>query len=436
MSNSEKSVFSLITSYLAGPGNDNDDNNNNNDNINNNNNNNNNTIDSEVLDTDYSSIDSEIDNLDVLRSSNESGEDSVSEDSTSKDFTNITVRSKLLDIDSYDLEEDARKDSEELILNEDTNRLVLKPIDPNFSDIWNLYKTQEAAHWTAESVDISSDRFDFESLDEDIQEFIKMTLAFFAGADTIVNINIAQNLSKIQVKEAIVTYNFQTMMENVHSEVYSNMLTGIIADETERKKLVNAFEEVESIKRMFKWAEEWTNSNRRIGFSIFAFTVFEGLFFSSAFASIYWLKNHIGKNQMQGFTKSNEYIARDEGMHTNFGCLMYSYVKHRLSVEEAEMLMTEAVDIAKQFNHDAIKVKLIGMNENLMSEYIEYVADRLMVYLGYEKIYNTNIPAALAFMENIGINNKNNFFEGRTTDYQKAHNKNNKDHEFKILEDY
>lgn len=400
----------------------NDDNDNNN-NINNDNNDN------------LSSDDSEIESLvNVIDSSTDYSDDDSSNDLKINEIREISVRSKLLD--NYDPEEEARKDSEELILNPDNNRLVLKPINPSFSNIWNLYKTQEAAHWTAESVDISQDRFDFENLDENIQEFVKMILAFFAGADTIVNINIAQNFSKIQVKEAIVTYDFQTMMENVHSEVYSNMLTGIIADEDERNKLINAFRTVDSIKRMFKWAEEWTNSDRRIGFNIFAFTVFEGLFFSSAFASIYWLKNHIGKNQMQGFTKSNEYIARDEGMHTNFGCLMYSYVKHRLSADEAVTLMTEAVDIAKQFNHDAIKTKLIGINENLMSEYIEYVADRLMVYLGYEKIYSTKIPKALSFMESIGINNKNNFFEGRTTDYQKAHNKNNKNHEFVILDVY
>jgi ribonucleoside-diphosphate reductase subunit M2 len=358
----------------------------------------------------------------------------IDSSSDTDDIPSDNIKSKLLH--EFDREDDIAKDSEEILLNEDNNRLVLKPINPQFRPIWKLYKTQEAAHWTAESVDISKDKYDFEKLDPNIQEFIKMVLAFFAGADTIVNINIAENFSRIQVKEAIVMYDFQTMMENVHSEVYSDMLTGIISDTNERNVLVNAFKNVASIKRMFEWAEEWTNSDRRIGFSIMAFTIFEGLFFSSAFASIYWLKNHIGKNEMQGFIKSNEYIARDEGLHTNGGCMVYSYVKHKLSKDEAKLMMDEAVNIAKQFNKDAIKVKLIGMNESIMSDYIEYVADRLMVYLGYEKIYNTEIPAALSFMKNIGINNKNNFFEGRTTDYQKARTADNADHEFKILSEY
>lgn len=358
----------------------------------------------------------------------------IDSSSDTDDTPSDNIKSKLLH--EFDREDDITKDSEEILLNEDNNRLVLKPINPQFRPIWKLYKTQEAAHWTAESVDISKDKYDFEKLDPNIQEFIKMVLAFFAGADTIVNINIAENFSRIQVKEAIVMYDFQTMMENVHSEVYSDMLTGIISDTNERNVLVNAFKNVASIKRMFEWAEEWTNSDRRIGFSIMAFTIFEGLFFSSAFASIYWLKNHIGKNEMQGFIKSNEYIARDEGLHTNGGCMVYSYVKHKLSKDEAKLMMDEAVNIAKQFNKDAIKVKLIGMNESIMSDYIEYVADRLMVYLGYEKIYNTEIPAALSFMKNIGINNKNNFFEGRTTDYQKARTADNADHEFKILSEY
>ena len=188
---------------------------------------------------------------------------------------------------------------------------------------------------------------------------------------------------------------------------------------------------------MIGWGEAWIESKRRIGFSVMAFTIFEGLMFSGAFAAVYWLKNQLDDNKMQGLIGSNEFIARDEGMHTNFGCLMYDFVVHRLSIDEANTMMSEAVEIAKNFNKDAIKIRLIGMNETLMGEYIEYVADRLMVYLGYDKIYNTAIPEAFSFMEQIGILNKNNFFERRTSEYQMAHNKDNTaDWQFRILDKY
>jgi ribonucleoside-diphosphate reductase subunit M2 len=340
-------------------------------------------------------------------------------------------------LQNVDVEEERRLDAEEEILDPANDRLVLKPINAKFKVVWDLYKKQVEAFWTPEKIDFSRDKYDFKKLNGDVQEFIKRILAFFAGADTIVNINIQEQFSRIKVKEAIVAYAFQEMMENIHSEVYSDMLDNIIRNPVEKNKLINAFKTVDSIKDMIGWGQAWIGSERRIGFSIMSFVIFEGLMFSGAFAAVYWLKHQLGDDKMQGLIGSNEFIARDEGMHTNFGCLMYDFVIHRLSVEDARTMMKEAVEIAKNFNRDAIPVRLIGMNEDLMCQYIEYVADRLMVYLGYEKIYDSKIPEAFAFMEQIGVLNKNNFFERRTSEYQMAHNKDNTaDWQFRILDKY
>lgn len=337
----------------------------------------------------------------------------------------------------YDKESEKMKDLEEPILSENNVRLAIKPVDPKYQILWDLYEKQSDAHWTAKEIDFSSDRHDFMKIDENIQHFIKMILAFFAGADTIVNINIKKNLSKITVKEAEVAYAYQQMMENIHGEVYADMLLNIIDDVDEREKLISAFKEVKSIKLMIDWAQYWINSDRRIGYSIVVFVIFEGLMFSSAFASIYWLKKIVGENKMKGLMQSNNLIAKDEGLHTIFGSTMYHFVKHKLSYEEIICVMQGAVDIAKTFTEDAIRVDMIGMNINLMNKYLEYVADRLMVYLGYEKIYNTPIPDQFQFMDTIGFLNKDNFFERRPTEYQKSYNnKNRAVGSFNILKDY
>ena len=328
-------------------------------------------------------------------------------------------------------------DADEELLDPSNDRLVLKPISKKFKVIWDLYKKQAEAFWTPEKIDFSNDKHDYSKLNPNIQEFIKKILAFFAGADSIVNINIREQFSKIKVKEAMVAYAFQEMMENIHSEVYSDMLDNIIVNPVEKHELINAFKTVDSIRDMIGWGEAWIESKRRIGFSIMAFTIFEGLMFSGAFAAIYWLKKQLGENKLQGLIGSNEFIARDEGMHTNFGCLMYDFVIHRLTADEASTMMKEAVIIAKRFNQDAIKIRLIGMNDELMGQYIECVADRLMVYLGYEKIYGSKVPDAFSFMEEIGILNKNNFFERRTSEYQMAHHaENTADWQFRIIDKY
>lgn len=362
--------------------------------------------------------------------------------SPSKNLSKVKVKPKIKEADyaileNYDPEEERRKDSEEELLNEEYYRLATKPINPTFKIIWDLYKKQQESSWTAEEIDFSTDRHDFAKLDENKQHFIKMILAFFAGADSIVNLNIRKKFADIKVKEAEVAYGFQTMMENVHGEVYADMLINIIEDEKERSELINGFKKVKSIKLMIEWGKKWIDSDRRLAFSIVAFTIFEGLMFSGAFAAIYWLKRIIGEDKMKGLVQSNNFIAKDEGMHTNFGCVMYDYIKHRLTENEINALMIDAVNIAKGFTQDAIRADMIGMNLNLMSLYLEYVADRLMVYLGYKKIYETNIPDSFQFMESIGFLNKDNFFERRGTEYMKAcHDDNRADWQFKILDVY
>jgi ribonucleoside-diphosphate reductase subunit M2 len=348
----------------------------------------------------------------------------------------------------YDTIEEKKKDDEEDILNETNTRLVILPNDPNYLILWELYKKQREAIWFPDEIDFSEDRHDFMNLvntndklkyesGKNIQHFIKMILAFFAGADSIVNINIKKKLSKITIKEAEVAYAFQQMMENIHGEVYANMLINIIESTEEREKLVFAFKNIESIKSMIDWGCEWIDSDRRIAFSLVAFVIFEGLLFSGAFAAIYWLKKIIGESKMKGLIQSNNFIAKDEGMHTNFGCIMYSFVKHRLSKEEFELLMMEGVTISKKFVEDAIRVDMIGMNVSLMHTYLEYVADRLCVCMGYEKLFNVAIPDVFQHMDTIGFLNKDNFFERRPTEYQKSYNSKNKaDWKFKVLNEY
>lgn len=381
------------------------------------------SLESELID--------EVENLEL--------EEPIEDNRTDAEIVSDQIKTKMYSVllHDYVVEDERTMDNDEPLLDAANDRLVLKPINAQFSVIWDLYKKQVEAFWTPEKIDFSRDKYDFKKLSKNIQTFIKRVLAFFAGADSIVNVNIQKQFSRIKVKEANVAYSFQEMMENIHSEVYSDMLDNIITNPVEKTKLINAFKTVDSIKDMIGWGQAWIESDRRIAFPIMAFTIFEGLMFSSAFAAIYWLKHQLPDDKMQGLIGSNEFIARDEGMHTNFGCLMYDYVIHRLTTSEATTMITEAVDIAKRFVKDALPIRLIGMNEQLMSEYLEYVADRLMVYLGYEKIYKTKMPEAFAFMEQIGVLNKNNFFERRTSEYQMAHSKENTaDWQFRILDKY
>jgi len=335
----------------------------------------------------------------------------------------------------YDENEEKLMDMKEDILNKNLERLIIIPIDPKYQLMFELYKKQFECLWTAEDIDFSRDLNDFQNLDLDTQHFIKMILAFFAGADSIVVTNIRTQFDRITVKEAQLAYGFQQMMENVHGEVYGQMLLNIVKDPTERQTLSEAFKTVDSIRMMIEWAQNWTNSRRRIAFTVMAFIIFEGLMFSGAFAAIFWLKRHIGQGRMDGLIQSNNFIARDEGLHTIFGCTMYDHIIHRLSKEEADTMIGEAVVIIKKFVNDAIRIDLIGMSVDHMNDYVEYCADRLLVYTGYSKIYNKENP--FPFMETIGYINKDNFFEKRSSDYQRAHNQNNNaEWEFKVLDDY
>jgi ribonucleoside-diphosphate reductase subunit M2 len=314
----------------------------------------------------------------------------------------------------------------EPILRPDHFRFTLYPINPKFKSLWDLYLLQEASFWRANEVDLSKDLNDYNTLNEEEKHFINMVIAFFAASDGIVNFNLAENFSReIQVLEARVCYDYQKAMENIHSRVYSEMLFNIIKDKSQQDRMINAITEIPVIKAMADWALQWVHSDAGIAQRLIAFAIVEGIFFSGAFASIFWLKSirSNGKDFMMGLVKSNEFIARDEGMHVNFACLLYDFIERRVPVEIVEAMFREAVTISQNFTLDAIRCDMIGMNQQHMNTYIEYVADRLLVYLNYQKIYNVKNP--FDFMNSIGFLNKANFFENRSTGYQKSHTEKN-----------
>jgi ribonucleotide reductase beta subunit family protein with ferritin-like domain len=321
------------------------------------------------------------------------------------------------------------------LVDESNSRLTILPINPKYEIFWNLYKKQLESFWQASEVDFSNDFKDYMTLNKEEKEFIKMILAFFAASDGIVNFNIQKRfMNEIKIQEVLVMLGFQYMMENVHGEVYSNMLNNIITNETERIYLFNAIENIESIKGMKDWAFKWIESKSSLAYLIFAAGIIEGLFFSGAFASIFWLKMMRGKNRlfMEGLVKSNKLISRDEGMHTNSDAAMYKFVTP-ISNTEASQMIEEAIALVDKFHRDGIKVDMIGMNIRMMDEYIRYVADRLLVLFGYEKKYQAINP--FPFMELIGLDTKGNFFETRPTEYQTAHNDTNNNWNFE-LEDW
>lgn len=323
----------------------------------------------------------------------------------------------------------------EMLLDEQYSRLTMLPINPKFAIFWDLYNKQLESFWQAKEIDFSNDYKDFLTLTPDEQHFIKMVLAFFASSDNIVNFNIQTRfLTEIKVQEATVMLGFQYMMENIHSEVYSLMLNNIISSEKERKYLFNAIETIDSIRMMKEWAFKWIHSKSSISYVIFAAGIIEGLFFSSSFASIFWLKLMRGRNKlfMEGLVKSNKLISRDEGLHTYSDSMLYKYVQP-IPFEHAKTMIEEGVFLVDQFNRDGIKVDMIGMNIGLMDQYIRYVADRLLTLFGYDKIYNVENP--FSFMELIGLDTKGNFFETRPTEYQTAHNDLNVNWNFE-LEDW
>jgi ribonucleoside-diphosphate reductase beta chain len=303
----------------------------------------------------------------------------------------------------------------EPILQENPNRFVLFPIEHD--DIWQFYKKSEASIWTAEEIDLSQDFDDWDNkLSDNDRYFIKHILAFFAASDGIVNENLAENfVREVQYTEAKFFYGFQIMMENIHSETYSLLIDTYIKDKAEKNYLFNAIDNIPCVKKKADWALRWISGG---GFAerLVAFAAVEGIFFSGSFCSIFWLKK---RGVMPGLTFSNELISRDEGMHCDFACLLYNqHLINKLDKKIVTQIITEAVEIEKEFVSDAIPVNLIGMNSNLMCQYIEFVADRLLLSLGNSKVYNAENP--FDFMEMISLQGKTNFFEKRVGDYQKA----------------
>lgn len=302
----------------------------------------------------------------------------------------------------------------EPILQENKSRFVLFPI--KYHKVWEMYKKAEASFWTAEEIDLSPDLADWEKLNDNERHFVKHVLAFFAASDGIVNENLAEQFVKeVQIPEARCFYGFQIAIENIHSETYSLLIDTYIKDPVEKDKLFNAIETVPCVQKKAEWALKWINDTNAFAERLIAFAAVEGIFFSGSFCSIFWLKK---RGLMPGLTFSNELISRDEGLHCDFACLLYSMLENKLDEEVVRGIITDAVAIEKEFILEALPVSLIGMNAKLMSEYIEFVADRLLDALGCKKVYGTANP--FPWMDLISLQGKTNFFEKRVAEYQKS----------------
>jgi ribonucleoside-diphosphate reductase beta chain len=303
----------------------------------------------------------------------------------------------------------------ERILAENPDRFVLFPI--KYDTIWEWYKKSVASFWTAEEVDLTQDMTDWEvKLTDSERHFVKHVLAFFAASDGIVNENLVLNfMREVQIPEARCFYGFQVAIENIHSEMYSLLIDTYIKDPKEKDHLFNALRTLDCVSKKGNWALRWIDNAPTFAHRLIAFAAVEGIFFSGSFCAIFWLKK---RGLMPGLTFSNELISRDEGMHCDFACLLYSMLDNKLDPKEVEDIITEAVSFEKEFVTDALPVSLIGMNAELMTQYIEFVADRLLSQLGNEKVYGTANP--FSWMDMISIQGKTNFFEKRVGDYQKA----------------
>ena len=321
------------------------------------------------------------------------------------------------------------KTQNEPLLTPDDNRFVMFPI--KYEDIWQMYKKQVDCFWRAEEIDLTKDLVHWQSLNNDEQFFISMILAFFAGSDGIVLENLATRfMNDVQVSEARAFYGFQIAMENIHSQTYSLLIETYIKDKDEKHKLFNAIEHFPCIKKKSDWAQKWIRDNRSsFATRLVAFACVEGIFFSGAFCSIYWLKK---RGLMPGLTFSNELISRDEALHCEFAVLLYSKLLKKVDKTRIHEIIKEAVEIETEFICEALPCRLIGMNSELMTQYIKFVADRLSVQLGYKKIYNVTNP--FEFMELISLEGKTNFFERKISEYSLA----NKDTDcaFEFSEDF
>jgi len=327
----------------------------------------------------------------------------------------VTPRPSLLDDELPKVAPRLRKKLEEPLLKENPDRFVLFPIE--HQDVFKMYKDLVAVRWIPEEVDLTKDLKDWKTLTSNEQHFIKRILGFFAGSDGIVNENLAANFAnEVQWPEAKGFYTEQMSNETVHSETYSRLIDTYIEEKVEKLDILRSIRTMPFVQKKAAWAMNWMNgSEADFGTRLMAFAAVEGIFFSGAFCSIFWFKQ---RGILPGLTASNEFISRDEGLHTDFACLLYSKIENRLSKTKAHKLIREAVRIEKEFITEAIPCSMIGMNSKMMGQYIEFVADRLLVQMGYPKFYETANP--FSFMERISLEGKDNFFEKRVTSYALA----------------
>ena len=320
----------------------------------------------------------------------------------------------------------------EYLLTEENKRYVVFPIQND--KVYEMYKKAVASFWTPEEIDLEKDLTDFNKLSDDERYFIENVLAFFAASDGIVNENLGERfLNEVQIKEAKMFYGFQIAMEDIHGITYSLLIDTYIKDSVKKDKLLNAIETIPSVKKKAEWAQKWIeDTDSDFGKRVIAFAAVEGIFFSGAFCSIFWLKK---RGLMPGLCFSNELISRDEGMHTEFAILMYSMLENKPSDDTVIQIISEAVEIEKEFITESLPCSLIGMNQDLMKQYIEYVSDRLLLMMGIPKIYNTVNP--FEWMELISVQGKTNFFEKRVGEYSNAANPNvDNTGSFEIDEDF
>lgn len=324
---------------------------------------------------------------------------------------------------------------DEILLTEEVGRLTIFPL--KYPEIWGMYKKALASFWVVEELNLAADIDDWNNLSENERFFIKNILAFFSSSDTIVNMNLSERfINEIKPLEAKFVYTFQEAIESVHSECYSLLIDTYIKDKVEKHETFNAIEFVPCIKRKADWCFKWIKDfDSPFAQRLIAFAIVEGVFFSGAFCSIFWLSE---KGKMPGLCFSNELISRDEGLHVEFAVMLYNMIKNRVSQETVQNMFREAVSIEKEFIIDSIPCALLGMNSDLMSIYIEFVADRLLTQLGYDKIYNAHNP--FSFMERISLETKSNFFENRVGSYSKANvgskQEHNDLHEFSLEADF
>jgi ribonucleotide reductase beta subunit family protein with ferritin-like domain len=345
-------------------------------------------------------------------------------DNLNKNFENLTVVNKslnlskmnnMVDYKKYVVDFENEEIIDEIILKEDESRYTVQPI--KYHDVWDMYKIHVGVFWVAEEVDLSKDKNDWDNkLNDNERFFLKHVLAFFAGSDKIVNINLTTRFKHdVKILEAEFFYDYQAFSENVHAETYGLLLETYINNPEEKHKLMHGITTIPCIIKKTEWAVKWIQSDKTFAHRVIAFAIVERVFFSGSFAAIFWLKH---RNILSGLISANQLILRDEGLHCDFACLIYSMLQNKLKQSVVYQIVSEAVDIEKEFFINALPTNLLGMNQELMCSYIEYVADHLLVELGYDKLYNTKNP--FDFMELIDIENKRNFFELRENRYQNS----------------